>query len=95
MVVDLKQAMANWKADLNNPDPIGAMIKNKEACVPEAGFNVVVLDDFEPPGKQLSVWRTVGTEQKAREVAEQAQRDNPKMVVYVYGADGAGWKVGE
>lgn len=93
MAVDLDKAFADMKEGLDNPRPLKAMIKNKEECIPEAGFNIVVLDDFEAPGHQLSVWKTVGTEQAARKAAEQAQKDNPGMGIYVYGANGEGWKV--
>ena len=63
------------------------MLANREACVPETGFNLVLFDDYEPPGEQLMVVSKHESEEDANKAKAEFEAANKGTAAYIYGPD--------
>jgi hypothetical protein len=51
---------------------------------PGKGFNVVGVDEYEPPGEELYLVRNCSTEEEAKKVLAAKQKEVPGQRFYIY-----------
>ncbi|KAG2476764.1 MAG: hypothetical protein NPMRTH1_1550014 [Nitrosopumilales archaeon] len=61
-------------------------LKEVQEMIPKTGYNICTLDDFSRPGEKLTLEDHVETEEQAKKLKEQLEKDGLK--VYIYGAEG-------
>ena len=61
-----------------------AMRRNKRKFLPQSGYNVVGVDDFELPGEQMFLVGHYPTREAAQAALEKFKERNPGHEGYVY-----------
>lgn len=61
----------------------------KKAMMPDEGFNVVGMDDYEDPGEELYFVAHASTMEQAQAFVAERKKENPDEVLYIYGQKGA------
>jgi hypothetical protein len=56
-----------------------------EKMTPKEGFNLVGVDDFEPPGEELFLIGHFDTKDEAEAAKAERLRENPDAVMHIYG----------
>ncbi|MCL4750459.1 MAG: hypothetical protein KJ015_09875 [Myxococcales bacterium] len=64
------------------------MLSAIEQATPKNGFNLVEVDEYEPPGEELYVHQHFDSREKAVEALARYRRRHPGNVFYVYAAEG-------
>lgn len=70
------------------PNPIEAMLRQKQAMTPKSGFNLVGLDDYEKPGEQLFLISSHKTERDAVKAQKEYMKKNRDSQTFIYGKEG-------
>ena len=66
---------------------IEAMQKDKEKFIPESGYNVVGVDDFDLPGEQLYLIKHFAAREEAEAFLAARKKAHPGEKAYIYGPD--------
>ncbi|MCE7894833.1 MAG: hypothetical protein DYH12_34875 [Sorangiineae bacterium PRO1] len=64
------------------------MLSAIEQATPKNGFNLVEVDEYEPPGEELYVHLHFDSREEAVEALARYRRRHPGNVFYVYAAEG-------
>jgi hypothetical protein len=68
---------------------LGKRLAHKAQLIPETGYNLVGLDDFEPPGEELYLIAHFATRAEAERAMELRLKENPDERLHVYAHDDA------
>ena len=67
---------------------LDAIFREMDEKTPATGFNVVCIDDFEPPGSRLTVCSHVKTVEEAIALLRQLRAESPLGEFAIYPAKG-------
>jgi hypothetical protein len=64
-------------------------LAHRAQFIPESGYNLVGLDDFEPPGEELYPIAHFATRAEAEQARARRLEKNPDEKLYIYAHDDA------
>lgn len=63
------------------------MLKDKARMIPKKGFNLVGVDDYQPPGSQLYLVGNYASRDEADKTMKSRQKTGNGDKMFVYGPD--------